>query len=719
VTTRQVEIVFLGRDHGASSVANSVVGSLRRIGEIATGILTAGIFTRLAAAVKRFAEEGIGLALWWEKLAFSLNTLVERELRATGALDAFTLAATGESTAMAVVERRAQELYDWITKLSVISPFDPKSIANTLKVGLAYGFTTVEAQRVTEAVVKFGTAVGLTSEDLDRIGLALGQVHSKGKLTGEEIRQLANAFLPVREIMTDALGITLAEFDKLIRGGLIPADKALEILISTMETDFAGVLEKFIRTTPGLVQAFKSLSQIGLRDFFTAVVDAANPFLAELILPLIADLPAFEARVKAAGQAVGVWLTDKLTWLRDNIPGIKAAITDFFTALKVGDVPKILDMLGVDPAMKAAILGFVDDVKLAWIKFQIFWTTNGPAIEEALGRIGKALFGMVEGEQISLLERLGLALSGFGTWLIVNGPALAGAIEQVATWVETTLAPALSSISQWVMEHGDEVLLFLVGFVGTLKVVALIGAIGAAVAGFVAAINPVVLLAAAIGGLFVAIYTLGPTALEAAKKLPLIFMSVLLSASTAAQQLIVIVVGGFYLLVQRAILGWQMLVAAILTKLGQITLAIATWIAALLTNMALAATKWVKIGTDWVQGLWNGIKGKWVEFKAWLKGILQEAIDLANQIFGVHSPSRAFEKIGENLVAGFEKGAAGLGRVPSLALAGTTSDMRRFRGSGDSTYDQRRSLSVMEMNINGAQDPAAVRDEILKFFEGR
>lgn len=67
--------------------------------------------------------------------------------------------------------------------------------------------------------------------------------------------------------------------------------------------------------------------------------------------------------------------------------------------------------------------------------------------------------------------------------------------------------------------------------------------------------------------------------------------------------------------------------------------------------------KMLDIGKNIVEGLWNGIKnmGNW--FKEKIGGFFNGIIDGVKTIFGIHSPSRVFEKeIGNMLVEGLARG---------------------------------------------------------------
>lgn len=49
---------------------------------------------------------------------------------------------------------------------------------------------------------------------MDRITLAYGQMLAKGKVTGEELMQMAEAGVPLQTALAESIGVTGEEFSK-------------------------------------------------------------------------------------------------------------------------------------------------------------------------------------------------------------------------------------------------------------------------------------------------------------------------------------------------------------------------------------------------------------------------------------------------------------------------------------------------------------------------
>lgn len=67
-------------------------------------------------------------------------------------------------------------------------------------------------------------------------------------------------------------------------------------------------------------------------------------------------------------------------------------------------------------------------------------------------------------------------------------------------------------------------------------------------------------------------------------------------------------------------------------------------------------TDWAQIGKDMINGLWNGLKNMWEKLKKWFTGAWDGLVGGVKKLLGIHSPSRVFAGIGENMALGLEKG---------------------------------------------------------------
>lgn len=64
-------------------------------------------------------------------------------------------------------------------------------------------------------------------------------------------------------------------------------------------------------------------------------------------------------------------------------------------------------------------------------------------------------------------------------------------------------------------------------------------------------------------------------------------------------------------------------------------------------------------GWNLITGFWNGIIRQWGNMRRWIRDRLQDLVDMFTNFFGIFSPSRVFEGIGENMIKGLIAGLEG------------------------------------------------------------
>ncbi len=215
--------------------------------------------------------------------------------------------------ALAMAGPKAKELLNWIERLGIESPFTSEDIGQAFRLSMAYGFTTDEAKRLTQALTDFAAGSGQTSEVTKRIALSLGQIKAAGKVSGMELRELANAGIPVKQILANAFGVTTAELVEMQEKGLVPADKALEAIVKTLEEDFGGTAKRQAISLAGLKASLEELRTISIRELFGGIFDVLQPKLAALVNLMSSD--QFRAGLNAIGKSLGASLLQGLTAL--------------------------------------------------------------------------------------------------------------------------------------------------------------------------------------------------------------------------------------------------------------------------------------------------------------------------------------------------------------------------------------------------------------------
>lgn len=240
--------------------------------------------------------------------------------------------------AMAQASPRAEELLKWIQLLAINSPFDQEGVANAFRTALAYGFTTEEAQRLTEAELDFVAATGQSIAVADGIALALGQMRARGKVSAEELNQLSERGLGVNQVL-ETMGFGLKDVEK----GLVPVDALIEALIKDMEI-FEGAGQKQSTTFAGLIASLSDLKSIGLREFFTGTFTAIQPYLADFV-GMLTSAALETGSIRELGDALGVYVAGGI----QQIVQFATQMQEIFGAFQTGGIGGLVAALGITP----------------------------------------------------------------------------------------------------------------------------------------------------------------------------------------------------------------------------------------------------------------------------------------------------------------------------------------------------------------------------------
>jgi len=280
---------------------------------VALGQIAFSVVNRLAQGLGRIASQGVETAAFFERLGLSINFFAARTAQQEDASLTF-------NQALAQTQREAQGVLLWVKQLAVASPFTAKQVGNVFRVSQAYGLLAEEARAILPLLLDVGAATGLDAQTLENAARALGQIRSRGKLTGEEIRQLGNAGIPIRDILVKQLQITNKEFDTLLESGALVSDLVIPAIVDSLK-EFEGASEKVaFETIGGLLSAFQDIKEIGIAEFFSGLLKPIAPLLKNLVETL--NSPEFRAILVVVGEDLGTVFTGAINNLTSAIGGL-------------------------------------------------------------------------------------------------------------------------------------------------------------------------------------------------------------------------------------------------------------------------------------------------------------------------------------------------------------------------------------------------------------
>lgn len=271
-------------------------------------------------------QEGLKAVDTFQRLNFTLRGILARDFaREFGG-------SVGD--AFLEIEQKAKELFGWIRRIAITTPFSVESLTTAVSMGQAFGFNVAQAKQLILAVGEFTAGMGLTQQNFDRIIYNMGQMLASGKVLGRELRDLANNFVPVQDVIqriADVSKKSFAEVREAMKNGQISADQFISTFVKMAEEDFSGAMERMSRTLSGVSQNFK--------DFFHTVIgiEILGPIgtkVAEILSSLLDKL--FQPEVTDFFRAVGVSLSRAFTTITDAIRPVLKTVGEILALFNIG-----------------------------------------------------------------------------------------------------------------------------------------------------------------------------------------------------------------------------------------------------------------------------------------------------------------------------------------------------------------------------------------------
>lgn len=167
------------------------------------------------------------------------------------------------------------------------TPFQFPELVKSSRLMQAMGFSVGKVIPMMTTLGNAVSAMGGGNDMLQRIILSFGQMQARGKLTGEELRELAHANVPALALVATKLGITTAQAMKQMEAGGISAKVAMAAILEYMETRFKGGMEAQSQTMLGMWSNVRDKITFTLADIGKAMLPMAKDVITNYINPLL------------------------------------------------------------------------------------------------------------------------------------------------------------------------------------------------------------------------------------------------------------------------------------------------------------------------------------------------------------------------------------------------------------------------------------------------
>ena len=158
--------------------------------------------------------------------------------------------------------------------LAAKTSFTTESAINLSKFMASMGVDIRATKSVMTVINDAAAATGASEQRMQSIVTAMGQILTKGRLAAEEVRQLANANIPIYDILQEQLNLTGDQI-KDIGNYWIDADKAVVAILTGLEKRYKGAAGDIANTMAGMVNSIKDNSLMISQIATSGIYDAA------------------------------------------------------------------------------------------------------------------------------------------------------------------------------------------------------------------------------------------------------------------------------------------------------------------------------------------------------------------------------------------------------------------------------------------------------------
>jgi tape measure domain-containing protein len=362
-----VEIILSAKDQ-ASKAVKAAMGSVQSSASAAMSTIKTGAAVATAAIVTltgAISKVGVGYNAMMEQSAIAWETILGSQEEAIKTLK--TLEIMGAKT-----------------------PFEFEGLDKAAKLLNMAGYEGDNLFKTLTAVGDAVSAVGGGQDELQGISMAIFQMASKGKISAEEMNQLAERGIPAWKMIADAQGKSVQQMMEMSQNGELFAKDVLPQLTEQLGKRFGGAMEKQSTTFNGMLSTIKDnlkmiASQMSQNLFenLKSSMENAIPLLSGFMELLKGDSIQFiEIITKAFGQEQGLKIIKFFLGARDAIEQFKGyvdigkeAIKGLFAAFvgNEGAAVSMLHRVGLSSEQVELVLSAVETIKAYISGLLAYW----------------------------------------------------------------------------------------------------------------------------------------------------------------------------------------------------------------------------------------------------------------------------------------------------------------------------------------------------------
>ena len=232
--------------------------------------------------------------------------------------DAYSSAKISFSTLLG--ESQGQQMMDNLDQFAKDTPFNTTNVISNAQKMLAMGWDAENIIDDMEVIGNAAAATGKLDQGLESIVRAMSQIKTKGRLSTEELNQLAEAGIAAKAMLAEQLGYGtgdsgIAKMTEDLEDGLISSDVAIQALLAGMRK-YDGMMDSMANeTVEGLGHQIKDAFNINVvRKWGQGLQDGAKRgfgTIVDLLDKSEGALAEFGDMLYDIGYKVSNWVADK------------------------------------------------------------------------------------------------------------------------------------------------------------------------------------------------------------------------------------------------------------------------------------------------------------------------------------------------------------------------------------------------------------------------
>ncbi|MBM7683723.1 tape measure domain-containing protein [Pullulanibacillus pueri] len=179
-----------------------------------------------------------------------------------------------------------------LQNFAVKTPFDFPSMLKGDQRLMAMGMSATKSTKYMKDLADAVAGTGGGVDELDGVVTAIGQIQAKGKISAEEMQQLAERGIPSWQLLSKSMKMPIKDLMQMAANGKLMADDALPALQKGIQSTFGGSAAAQADTFSGRLQNLKENFQI---------------FAKNLAKPIFEPLKNALGSMSSAMQTVGTW----------------------------------------------------------------------------------------------------------------------------------------------------------------------------------------------------------------------------------------------------------------------------------------------------------------------------------------------------------------------------------------------------------------------------